>query len=147
MRDLRVKLYPVYPLRYILDRAQRVIGLGCDLKSRRGDRHLIPMAHPHGKVLREISQQGAAADQSDPRSAVFAAIRRLDLPTQEVTYKLQAIADAENRNSKINDPRTAMRGPVFINGVRSAGENYPLWIESEYFLCFHAERMYFAVDA
>src|SRR5262245_63184196 len=103
MRDLGVKLHPVYSPFDVLDRAQRVIGLGRHLKPGRGDRHLISVAHPDGKVLREIGQKLgvlAAAEQSDPRRAVFAAIRRLDLSAQEVAYKLQAITDDENRKTQ-----------------------------------------------
>src|SRR4029453_8470164 len=102
------------------------------------------------KVLREICQQPrglAAAEQPDPRRAVFAAIRRLDLSAQEVAYKLHAITDTENRNPQIDDPGVAMRGSVFINGARPAGEYYPLRIELAYFLYFRAEWMDFAIDA
>src|SRR5882672_1716036 len=99
MRDFGVKLQPVYSSFDVLDRAQRVIGLGRHLKSRRGDHHVISVAHPHGKVMRETGQQLTVAQKPDPRRAVFAAIRRLDLSAQEVAYKLQAITDAENRNS------------------------------------------------
>src|SRR5262245_38916627 len=123
MRDLRMKLHPIYSPFGVLDRAQRVIGLGRHLKPGRGDRHMVSVAHPDGKVLREIGQQPrfyAAAEQSDPRRAVFAAIRRLDFSAQEVAYKLQAITDAENRNPQFDDLRTAMRRPVFINGTRTA---------------------------
>src|SRR5215510_14437451 len=149
MRDLGVKLQPVYSLFDILDRAQRVIGLGRHLKPGGGDRHVISVAHPDGKVLREMGEQPRvlAAEQLDPRRAVFAATRRLDLSAQEVAYKLQAITDAEDRNPQIDDLRAAMRGSVFINGARPAGEYYPLRIELAYFLYFHAEWMDFAVDA
>src|SRR5262245_30300839 len=149
MRDLGVKLQPVYSLFDVLDRAQRVIGLGRHMKPGRGDRHLISVTHPDGKVLREIGQQPRvlAAEQFDPRRAVFATIRRLDLSAQEVAYKLQSITDAENRNPQIDDLGAAMRGSVFIDGVRPAGEYYPLRIERAYFLYFRAEWMDFAVDA
>src|SRR5215510_2615796 len=150
MRDLRVKLHPVYSLFGVLDRAQRVIGFGRHPKPGRGDSHLISVAHPDGKVLRDIDHQPrvlAAADQPDPRRAVFAAIRRLDLSAQEVAYKLQAITDAKNRNPQIDDPGVAMWGSVFINGARPAGEYYPLRIELAYFLYFRAEWMDFAIDA
>jgi hypothetical protein len=105
------------------------------------------MAHPHLKVLREISQQLTAADQLDSRSAVFAAIRRLDFSAKEIAYKLQSITDAENRDPEIYDLRAAMWGPVFIDGIRPAGEYYPLRCEFAYFLYFLAEWMNFAVDA
>src|SRR5215813_14287154 len=42
---------------------------------------------------------------------------------------------------------TAMRGAVFIDGVRPAGEYYPLRIDFAYFLYSHIEWMDFAVDA
>src|SRR5262245_1406391 len=149
MRDLWVKLQSVYSLFDVLDRAQRVIGLGRHPKPWRGGRHLIPVAHPDGKVLRKTGQQPrvlASAEQPDPRRAVFAAIRRLDLSAQKITYKLQAVTDAENRNPQIDDLGAAMRSPVFIDGARTAGEYYPLRIEFAYFLYFRAEWMDFAVD-
>src|SRR5262245_3774940 len=147
MRDLGVKLQSVYSLFDVLDRAQRVIGLGCHLKPWRGDGHVISVTHPHGKVLRKTGEQLTAAEQLDPRRAVFAAIRSLDLSAQEITYKLQAITDAENGNPQIDDLGAAMRGSVFIDGARPTGEYYPLRIERAYFLYFHAEWMDFAIDA
>src|SRR5215470_12493703 len=150
MRDLGMKLHPVYSPFDVLDRAQRVIGLGRHLKPGRGDRHVISVTHPDGKVLRETGEQPrvlAAAEQSDTRRSIFAAIRRLDLSAQEVAYKLQAITDAENRNPQIDDLGTAMRGSVFINGARPAGEYYPFRIERAYFLYSRVEWMDFAIDA
>jgi hypothetical protein len=105
------------------------------------------MAHPHGKVLREVSQQLTAADQLDSRSAIFAAIRRLNLSAKEIAYKLQAITEAENRDPEIDDLRATMWGPVFIDGIRPAGKYYPLRSEFAYFLYILAEWMNFAVDA
>jgi hypothetical protein len=108
---------------------------------------VISVAHPHGKVLREIRQQLTAADQLDSRSAIFAAIPRLNLSAKEIAYKLQAITEAKNRDPEIYDLRATMWGPVFIDGTRPAGEYYPLRSQFAYFLYILAEWMNFAIDA
>ena len=107
MHDLEVELHAVEAALLVGDGGEgRVLRLADDLEAGREPRHAVAMAHP---------DLMAPADRPDPveerarrhdlevGAAEFAVVAGLDLAPELLGQKLLAVADGEDRNSRLED--------------------------------------------
>ena len=88
-----------------------------------GRLHLIAVAHPNGRRRRHAGEKGLAFLNPALGAAKFATRSRLDVTTEDLASELHAIANAQNRDAKIEESGVAPRGIRLVNACGAAGKN------------------------
>ena len=101
----------------------------------------VAVAHPH--VLVEVligKQNGIALDFSEQGRAVLASARGGDRASKGLRDCLEAVAQAEHRNTRVEESGVEFRGAVGIHGAGAAGEDERFGVLREDFARAHRVR-------
>ncbi len=125
--DLGMKLHRPDVARGIGDTGHGIGGTRGQSKSGGQLQGLISMRHPDVEGLRQAGKQGDLGARHDRHlgRAVLALFRGAHLSTQVVGKKLQAIADAENRQSQSQHLRVRGRSIRVVDRAGASGEDQP----------------------
>ena len=122
--NLGMKLHGIPLLRRILDRGHRIRCLADQLEARRQLQRLVAVRHPHRqRTLQAFEQRRVVAQQLNLRVAVLALVGGADFAAQLVHHELQAVADAQHRQSKMQDALVGRRRVGVIDGRRPARQH------------------------
>ena len=101
----------------------------------------VAVAHPH--VLVEVligKQNGIALNFSEQGRAVLASARGGDRPAEGLRDCLEAVAQTEYRNTRLEERGVKFRGAVGIHGAGTAGEDERFGVLRENFARAHGVR-------
>ena len=101
----------------------------------------VAVAHPH--VLVEVligKQNGIALNFSEQGRAVLARARRGDRASKGLRDRLEAVAQAEYRDTRLEERGVELRGAVGIHGAGTAGEDERFGVLREDFARAHRVR-------
>ena len=131
MRDFRVELHAVEALVLVGDRGQRAGGIfGNHAETSRQIGDLVTVAHPDFEVTLAVRalavldtlEEATVAVRADFGVTELAHLARLDLATQNLCHPLHAVADAQHRNTQLEQLRIGLV-VGFIHRVRAAGQD------------------------
>jgi len=91
--------------------------------------HLVAVAHPDGRLLRQAANQRIVGRNGQSRAAELARLRRLDLSAEDVRAQLHPVADAEDRARRVEDLGIAARRPRLVHAAGPTGKDQALGIE------------------
>ncbi len=119
-----MKLHRVIFLRGVLDGGDRVGGAADQLEAGRKLHGLVAVRHPDCQwPLQTFEQRGIAAEQFHLRVAVLALVGGAHFAAQLVHHELQAVADAQHRQSEVQDALVRWRRIGVVDGRRPAGQH------------------------
>ncbi len=123
--DLGVELHRPDVARGIGDAGHGIGGAGGERKAGGQFQGFIAMGHPDVERFREAGKQRnlRAGHDGDLGMAVLALIRGAHLAAEMMSDKLQAIADAEDRESQGQDGGIGGRCVRVVNGAGASGED------------------------
>ncbi len=81
------------------------------------------MAHPDRSAGRQAGQQRLVADGTDGGRAVLAPLRRSHPTAELMGHQLDAVADAQDRDPSLPQPRVGLRRVGVVDRCRSAGQD------------------------
>src|SRR5262245_60446822 len=105
VHDLGMKLQTPQPPGFVSQRRDDPAGACQDLESRWRSFNSIAMIHPHLKLIRQAGKKSVRVQQINHSLAELALVSRHHGATQAPGNKLQAVTDAESRNSKLEEFR------------------------------------------
>ena len=128
VHDLRVVLHAGELAGGVLERGHgRARSGGGDLEAFRCLRHGVAVGHPHGVLGLEACVEHAAVD-THLRAAVLARTGLGHLAAERAGHDLEAVADAEDWQTQLEDLLVELRRAFFVHRRRAAGENQGLWV-------------------
>ena len=126
VRDLGMELQAV-------DRAGLVADGRMRAGIRRGQRHellvkvlhLVPVTHPDGRVGRHIGKERVGRLLVAGLVTELSRLAGVNLAPQSVTGRLHPVADTQDRNPEVEDPRVGVRRTLVVHTRRSTAEDQP----------------------
>ena len=120
-------LHAVKATRFVCDRRGRAhLGVRHQFKALRHPGHVVSVAHPRNALRRQTLEQLAVRVIKRLGLAVFARrilLRCGDKAAQRMRHELAAIADAQHRDTQLEQLRVALGRLLIINAVRPAGKD------------------------
>src|SRR5262249_51076347 len=89
--------------------------------------YLVAVAHPDDGFLGDASEKPVLFVDPATGAAEFPAGGRLDLAAQRLTGELHPVADAQNRNPKLEEGRITPGCAGLIDASRATGEDDAAW--------------------
>src|SRR5215469_10715638 len=120
---LRVKLHRIPLFRDVLNARDGVVRLRHQLEARRQFERFVAMRHPDGESLGETLEQNRIRDDIDFGGAVLALVGRAHLSAERVHHELQAVTDAEDRQTEIEQVPIGGWGVFVVDGPRSTRQD------------------------
>jgi len=126
VRDLGMKEQPVEASCRVFHRCDRCVGArGDHTEPRRRVGDQIAVTRPHANVARERLEEWAVALHPDRGMPEFPLRGRLDTAAEHVRHELHAVADAEHRNTEVEDAILAPWRTLVTNTRWAARQNQP----------------------
>ena len=143
-----MELDPVQRFGRVLDRRdRRVVTAGGDAVSGRRDIHVVPVAHPDGRLLALAEpEEQSAAFHPDVGAAVLPAVGASDVPAGEVRHQLHPVAEPQDRRAETEQLRVGRGHVVVVDRVGPAGQDDALGLPLPDPLHRARRRMDLAVD-
>ena len=145
--NLRVELYGVDLTCRIFHAGHRTVcRMGDDMEALRYLGDVIRVGHPHRGLLRDALQYGILTIDEHLRVSILGNRCGLNDATELIRDQLCTVADAEDRDSHREDGRVDMLGLFLIHGLRSAGKDDSLRVQSLQLIEAHGRRMHLGID-
>ena len=144
---LRVELYGVDLTCRIFHAGHRTVcGMGDDMEALRYLGDVIRVGHPHRGLIGDALQYGILTIDEHLRVSILGNRCGLNDATELIRDQLCTVADAEDRDSHREDGRVDMLGLFLIHGLRSAGKDDSLRVQSLQLIEAHGRRMHLGID-
>ena len=151
MRDLGVELDGEEPARVVRHRRDRAVlgGAQIDEASRRLH-HRVPVAHPHRDPAiplgHDALEQPLGGEEPELGGTVLAPLRGHHVAPEQIAHGLHAVADAEQRDARLEEPLVRQRGLVVVDARWAAREHDALVAGREHVFDRLGARQDFRVD-
>ena len=147
MHDLGVELDPEEAAAFVAHGRIRAVRRPCaHLEPGRDRRHAVTVAHPDDEFVGKPLEELVPRLDRHLGLAVLALLARLDLAAKLLTHQLHAVADAKDRDAKLEDAVVDSRSPFLEDAVRTAGEDDALRRVRTHLFGGDVERDDFGVD-
>jgi hypothetical protein len=124
---LGVELDAVQAALRVLHRGDGRLGGGGERREARGRlEDGVAVAHPAALLRRHAVEKVAVLGDHQLRAAELADLGALHAPSQREHHRLHAVADAEHRDTELEQLLPQCRRPVRIHGGGAAGEDQAL---------------------
>ena len=124
VHDLGVELHAEAVASVAHRRERQPLGARDGVESGRETLHGVAVAHPRALVVGETFEQAAGLGDVDGRRTVLALAFGRDLAAEHLRHQMHAVADAEDRETPVEDGRLDLWRVRVVHARWSAGEDH-----------------------
>ncbi len=130
MRDFRVKLQTVDRQFAMANGGEGAgVGGGEGLETVAQLVDLVAVIHPHRDLVRQVMKESVVLADAASRAAELPRRSRFHLAAEGAARPVHAVADSQHGNPQLENLRIGLRGALFVNARRSAGQDQPARLE------------------